>query len=120
MQSFVVFYPCIDLEVTKSFYLDKMNLKIWYEREHVVIFDTGYGYLGFSPRLDRPLATSTIISFNCSDVQEVDTLYKKYYEMDDIRILSYPQKQNDYEVYSFFIEDPNGYKLEFQKILDLV
>lgn len=119
MKSFVAFYPCKDLQVTKKFYTEKMNLKIWYEEDRALIFDTGYGYLGFSQYEDKPLAYSAILSFNCDDIQEVDRIYKRFYEIEDIHILSYPTKQAGFEVYSFFIEDPNGYQLEFQKILKI-
>ena len=33
-----------------------------------------------------------------------------------VKILSEPSLHDQYQVYSFFIEDVNGYKVEFQKI----
>lgn len=120
MNSFVAFYPCRDLEETKQFYLTKLNLTIWHQQDRAVIFDTGYGYIGFAQYDDKPLASSVILSFNCADELAVDKLYKKFYDMEDIHILSYPEHHGGFEVYSFFIEDPNGYQLEFQKILQLI
>lgn len=119
MNSFVAFYPCRDIEETKTFYTNVLHFPIWHEQYKAVIFDTGYGYLGFAQYDDKPLATSVIISFNCQDEVEVDAMYKRFYEMDEIHLLSYPKRQDGFDVYSFFIEDPNGYQLEFQKILGL-
>ena len=115
IQSLVNFYPCLDIEQTTSFYLDVIGLKLHQDQGTARIFDTGYGYLGFCEYDDHILATKTCISFNLSSKEEVDHYYHLMKEK-QVKILSEPSLHDKYQVYSFFIEDVNGYKVEFQKI----
>jgi len=116
MESMVVFYPCLDIEKTSRFYEETIGLTCCQDQGSCRIFDTGYGYLGFCEYDDHVLATRTCISFNLKSVEAVN---KKYIEMKAKQIagLTQPQKHPKFAVYSFFMKDPNGYTLEFQKIL---
>ena len=46
----------------------------------------------------------------------MDRFYARVTEQ-GARVLAAPAMQERFPVYSFFIEDPSGYKVEFQKIL---
>ena len=117
IESLVCFYPCKDIEETTLFYTNILGLKLYQDQGKAKILDTGYGYLGFCQYDDPTLAYPTCISFNLKDIKNVDVMYEHLKEL-NVKILAEPKKHPQFEVYSFFIEDPNGYKIEFQKILE--
>ncbi len=116
MESMVVFYPCLDLEETTKFYTQELGLKLAFDQGRCRIFDSSYGYLGFVQSDSGKLADPVCISFNLKDEETVRMQYKKALEA-GWKIQKVPQKHAQFPVYSFFIEDPNGYTVEFQKIL---
>lgn len=115
MESMVVFYPCLDINKTSDFYQNIIELKLYQDQGQCRIFDTGYGYLGFCEYDDHVLATKTCISFNLENEKAVDDTYLKMKGL-GMSGLTKPQKHPKFEVYSFFMKDPNGYTVEFQKI----
>ncbi len=118
IDSSVVFFPCINIEETKAYYLDVLGLKIFKDMGNCVIFDTNYGYIGMTEYGDgRPLSTSFCLSFNLSSCEEVDEMYALVKARGAISLQKPPEKHPVFSVYSFFLSDPNGYMLEFQKIL---
>lgn len=116
MESMVVFYPCLDIVKTTQFYTEIIGLKLFQDQGSAKIFDTGYGYLGFCEYDDHVLATKTCISFNLKETSDVDKTYQKIKKLLP-GPLTPPQRHPKFAVYSFFIQDPNGYNIEFQKIL---
>ncbi len=117
--SMVNFYPCINIDETSEFYTNSIGLTLVEDQGKAKIFDTGYGYLGFCQYDDKPLSTSTCISFNMESKENVDNYYKKFKVLNANGLVE-PKKHEQFEVYSFFMLDPNGYTLEFQKIKDSV
>lgn len=121
MESLVVFLPCSNINKTTEFYRDICGItNIQYQvKGKVHIFDTGYGFIGFCQYDDgRPLLSGdkgVCISFNLKDRNEVDELYLKMLEK-NVTISSKPTHHKKFPVYSFFVKDPDGYNVEFQKI----
>ena len=111
IESSVVFLPVKDIEETTRFYRDLIGLPVAQVQSGGLcrIFDTGYGYFGFCQYSDgRPLPNGpkgVCLSFNCRDEEDVDAHYREF-------------TQRGLPVYSFFLTDPNGYNVEFQKILE--
>ena len=112
MESMVVFYACDDLTETTAFYRDLLGLPVWLDQPGCRIFDTGYGYLGFVER-ERTVEAYQCISFNLKDRAAVDAQYQR---LKDVLSCTQPQLHQRFPVYSFFVKDPNGYTVEFQKI----
>lgn len=115
----VVFFPCHSTRETLAFYQDVVGLKVWKDMGGAVLLDSGYGYLGFveyGP--DRPMATGNCISFNVEDNAAVDAKFAELVAKGVTTEAKPPVMQTGFAVYSFFIEDPNGYTVEFQKIQD--
>lgn len=113
----VVFFPCKDIQKTVEFYRDTVGIGIWKDMGDAVLLDSGYGYLGFvyyGP--DRPMTTGTCISFNMEDNAAVDAKFAELLEKGVVLKKDRPVLQTKFPVYSFFVEDPNGYTVEFQKI----
>lgn len=117
--SSVIFLPVSDIEKTVHFYRDVLGLSIDSKQsENLYIFDTGYGYWGFCQYEDgrRPLSgkTGVCLSINLKDDEAV---LARYEELKDIcTVIQEPKKHSVYPVYSFFVEDPDGYLVEYQNV----
>lgn len=114
--SLVSFYPCKDIVETTHFYTQILPLKLHVDQGAAKIFDTGYGFLGFCQYEHQQLATYTCISFNVNSKEEVDEYYISLKEK-RVKMIHAPMLHQTFDVYSFFFYDPNGYKLEIQKLL---
>ncbi len=121
MISSIVFLPCTDIQKTAAFYRDILGLRVdQIQSDRLYIFDTGYGYWGFCQYADgrKPLSgpQGVCLSLNLPDN---DAVLAKYEELKDrCTVIREPRKHPDFPVYSFFIADPDGYMVEFQKIAD--
>ena len=118
-ESSIVFLPCSDINKTFEFYRNTLKLNVYQKQsDRLYIFDTGYGYWGFCQYADgrKPLSgpQGVCLSLNLPDNKAV---LEKYEELKDIcNVFRQPAKHPDFSVYSFFITDPDGYLVEFQKI----
>lgn len=112
--------PVTDLKQTIQFYTQVVGLTVWKKMDSCVILDCGKGYWGFCQYDDgRALASGVCLSLNCQDIQEVDAQYQRLQKL-GIEISGVPARHAVFPVYSFFFHDPNGYLLEFQKIVDVI
>ncbi|MCF0151496.1 MAG: VOC family protein [Firmicutes bacterium] len=122
IESSVIFFPVSDIKATVAFYTGLLGLSVSQVQGggQCIIFDTGYGYLGFCQYGDgRPMPTgdySPCISFNCNSTEEVDLLFARLKEQ-AVCVLQEPAYHERFPVYSAFLSDPDGYKVELQKIL---
>lgn len=118
-ESGVVFFPCRDINETREYYAGVLGLEIYKDLGKSIWVDMGRGYLGFVEyEPEREMARGACISFNLGSVQEVDGMYEKLRSLPVIGLKGAPQRHPVFPVYSFFLSDPNGYMLEFQKTLD--
>ena len=123
IENSVIFFPCVDIEETNRFYEKTLGLKLSQAQAGGAcrIYDTGYGYIGFCQYDDaRPIPSGTTgmcISFNCPNEAAVDHCYEVLTEK-GVPVLSSPQRHAKFPVYGCFFYDPNGYKIEFQRILE--
>ncbi len=121
IRSSVVFLPCSDIDQTVSFYRDTLHLPVYQKQsENLYIFDTGYGYWGFCQYSDgrKPLSgdTGVCLSLNLQSNDEVMETYEKL--KDVCEVYREPMKHPVFPVFSFFLKDPDGYLVEFQKIME--
>lgn len=118
-ESSVIFFPCRDIGATREYYTNVLGLEIYKDLGHTLWLDCGYGYLAFVQYDDgRPMATGACISFNLNSVEAVDDMYEKLRLLPVIDMKGAPAHHPRFPVYSFFLSDPNGYLLEFQKTTD--
>ena len=114
----VIFLPCSNIKKTEHFYHDLLGLPIL-ERQSdtLTIFDTGYGYWGFCQYADgrSPLSgpKGVCLSLNLESKDAVLKMYEKL--KDTCPVFRAPLDHPDFPVYSFFLQDPDGYLVEFQK-----
>lgn len=117
MTGLTAFFPTCDLAACRRFYTGALGLSLRQEGEGQFIVDTGRGCLGFVDYGDgRPLAQGVCLSFDCADRAEVDAVYARLQAAGLPTLGEGPCHYPRFPVYSFFLKDPNGYTLEFQKI----
>lgn len=115
IKSCVTFFPVNNIEETVRFYRDIIGLKLYNDFGNCVILNCGEGFWGFCDYGDgRELPLGVCLSLNLQDNGEVD---KEYERLSKLNISgTKPENHSVFPVYSFFIKDPNGYTVEFQKI----
>lgn len=115
IESNIVFLRCADIKKTTEFYCTQLGLRVWNDQGLCCIFKCGSGLIGFLQDSEVAITNGVCISFNVPDMIAVDNAYEK------MRRMGYadkpPCKHTTFDVYSFFITDPDGYTVEFQKIL---
>lgn len=117
--SSVVFLPVSDINKTFHFYHEVLELPVFQKQgDNLYIFDTGYGYWGFCQYADQRKTLSgekgVCLSLNLNSNDEVLARYEEI--KDKVTIYKKPAMHPVYPVYSFFICDPDGYLVEYQKI----
>ena len=115
----VVFLPCTDILKTVHFYHDILGLSIAQKQsDNLYIFDTGYGYWGFCQYSDKrePLSGPAGVCLSLN-LQTNEAVIEKYEQLKDCCSVYKPPLQHpDFPVFSFFILDPDGYLVEYQKV----
>ena len=117
--SSMVFFPCKSIDVTRNYYQNVLGFEIYKDLGKSIWVDGGRGYIGFveyDP--PRPPASGACISFNLCSKEAVDEMYRKLNTLPALGLQGEPKMHPDFPVYSFFLSDPNGYLLEFQKPTD--
>ena len=118
-ESSVIFFPCRNMQETKRYYTEVLELPVYKDLGSTLWLDCGYGYLAFVQYDDgRPMASGACISLNMQSIEAVDAMYEKLRERAVIGLKGAPAHHARFPVYSFFFSDPNGYLLEIQKTTD--
>lgn len=120
MTGSIVFLPVADLTRTRHFYTQVMGLSLaMVQSGGAEIYDTGYGYWGFCAYGDiRPALSGpkgVCLSLNCRDRAEVDSRWKTALNR-GAEPISPPAEHSKFPVYSCFLADPDGYRVELQVI----
>jgi len=119
IKSSISFYPCIDIEETAAFYADIIGLDLIFSTKEARIFSAVKGHFGFMEYADKKPATGRLcLSLNCASEADVDEEYERIISL-GAKPLEKPMIHESQPVYSFFIKDPNGYLVEYQKIKNL-
>lgn len=113
-----VFLPCSDIRSAEHFYHDILGFPIAERQaENLLVFDTGYGYWGFCQYPDgrKPLSGphGVCLSVNLESEQAVLDAYEEY--KCHCPVHREPAWHPQFPVFSFFLLDPDGYLVEFQK-----
>ncbi len=114
--SILSFYPCTHLQETQLFYTQVIGLQQVFSSDTVRIFASPKGYIGFVDYKDGQIAKPHLcISFNCPTREAVDQEYQRLCAMGHTP-KNPPSLHPSQPVYSFFLQDPNGYLVEYEKI----
>ena len=104
----IVFFGTNKLTELTDFYHKKIGCDIWLEQADCRIFRHNNFLLGFCTR--KKIDINGIITFFFSNRREVDRFYEKYRSIAETP----PVNNEKYNIYHFFIRDPEGRKVEFQ------
>lgn len=119
----IIFLPVKDIDKTSGFYTKVIGLKLYKSQAEgkCLIFDSGYGYIGFSEIHDDRVIPSgdkgVCISFNHDSTAEVDRKFAELSAM-GIKTDTEPKLIELFGVYSFFLRDPDDYKVEIQALIN--
>ena len=114
----VIFLPCSDIQKTEHFYHDILGFQIAERQsENLLIFNFGKGYWGFCQFSDgsKPVSgpQGVCLSINLESEQAVLDIYEKLKDL--CPVYKEPSRHPLFPVFSFFLWDPDGYMVEFQK-----
>lgn len=112
----ITFLYTQDMAATAPFYETILGLELALDQGGCRIYHiSGHkAYLGICERQHARPAEGVIFTFV---TQEVDAWYQKITSQ-GITCENAPKLNEEYGIYHFFVKDPNGYLLEFQRFLD--
>ena len=94
-----------------DFYVSEIGMHVWLEQTECVILNHGNLLLGFCERASPE--TEGMITFFYPEREDVDVMYDQLQNIST----SEPVENEEYQIYQFFAEDPEGRALEFQAFL---
>jgi hypothetical protein len=107
----IVFFRTAMLDEIVDFYVNDIGMHIWLEQEDCTILSQANLLLGFCHRDIAEL--EGMITFFYPTEDDVDMLYKMLEHI----ATTEPTINEQYQIYQFFAEDPEGRSLEFQAFL---
>ena len=112
----VTFLAARDLQATAAFYEQLINLPLIFDQGTCRIYQAAGGaFLGFCAHLPIVDGESPVILTLVS--QEVDDWYA-YLVSQGVEVAQQPVLNEQYNIYHFFVRDPDGYLVEIQRFLD--
>ncbi len=105
------FFRSKDLETTKEFYMEELEMDLWLDQDKCKIVKDGNLLIGFCE--GETIDEGGTITFFYRTKEEVDEMYEKFED----RAKGEPSENDFFQVYQFFAEDPEGRTLEFQTFL---
>lgn len=107
----IVFFGSERLEQVVQFYQNSVAADIWLEQPDCTILQFDNMLFGFCERAESE--TTGTITFVVDDRQRVDAMYEQFGS--DAR--GEPKKNERYDIYQFFADDPEGRTVEVQTFL---
>ena len=109
--SAIVFFRTQDEDRVVEFYRERVGAETWLDQDGCTILRHGEFKFGFCGR--EATDDCGIVTFYYDDRGRVDELYDRLGDCAD----GPPETNEQYEVYQFFAEDPDGRTVEFQTFL---
>jgi len=115
IEQLVVFFDVEDLVRTMHFYEEIIGLELALDQGSCRIYQVaGQGFIGFCQAPDKSQADNVILTFV---TREVDA-WGEYLKAQGVPIEKAPSHNPKFNIYHFFAQDPDGYRLEFQTFRD--
>jgi catechol 2,3-dioxygenase-like lactoylglutathione lyase family enzyme len=112
----VTFLHTDDLARTHKFYTGVLGLDLYIDQGACRIYQvTQDSYVGFCSHFEPADPDGVIITLLTDDV---DGVYERLSEDPAANPEEPPKENPEFNIYHFFVADPNGYKVEVQKFLD--
>ena len=107
----IVFLRTAQFDAVRSFYVERIGMKVWLEQPDISILRHGNLLVGLHRQPTADL--DALLTFFYDSREEVDAMYGK---LKDIATTE-PKENTKYRIYNFFGVDPEGRKVEFQHFL---
>ena len=112
----IIFIYVQDLDVSKKFYEELLGLDLVLDQGGCRIVRTGRdAYLGFCSGKEKDRAGDNVLITLVTPL--VDEWYQHLRE-NRVQLQDPPRYNAEYNIYHFFFQDPDGYKLEIQRFED--
>jgi catechol 2,3-dioxygenase-like lactoylglutathione lyase family enzyme len=109
----ITFLHSNDLKATRHFYSEILGLKLARDQETCLIFEvTESAYLGFCEHI-VPIQPGRRIILTLV-TEDVDRWYELLNDK-NLEMMEAPKSNPKYQIYHFFLQDPDGYLIEIQK-----
>jgi len=109
----ITFLHSNDLQKTRQFYEGLLNLKMVRDQATCQIFCvTNHAFLGFCEHIE-PISTGRKVILTLV-TEDVDAWYESLKKR-GADLMEPPQGNPNYQIYHFFLLDPNGYWIEVQR-----
>ena len=115
-EGFIAFFGTKDIEKTHKFYNVLLGMPLYKDQEECRIYEVpGGGMIGFCTHIPVVVGEkSPIITFIAKDV---DKIYARIVDS-GYAIPKFPEENENFNIYHFFVKDPSGYIVEIQRFLD--
>ena len=107
----IVFFRTEDESTVVQFYRERVGAQTWLEQDGCTILEHCDFKFGFCER--EVTEDCGILTFYYDDRDQVDDLYD---QLEDVA-RGPPETNEQYDIYQFFAEDPDGRSVEFQTFL---
>lgn len=109
----ITFLRAENLEETKAFYTEVLGLPLVRDQGTCLIFGVNKdAFLGFCSHIDKmPVGRNIILTLVSDDVDE----WYEWIKSKKTEHLEPPQYNQKFQIYHFFLKDPNGYWIEIQR-----
>jgi catechol 2,3-dioxygenase-like lactoylglutathione lyase family enzyme len=115
IDSHIVFLATTDLSLTAAFYEETIGLTLALDQGKCRIYRVAAkAYLGFCAGADRSPTEGVIVTLVSRDV---DAWYRQL-KAQGVKFEKKPAYNPEFNIYHFFLRDPNGYLLEIQRFED--
>ncbi len=104
----IVFFGSEQYESIASFYVEAVDATVWLEQSACTILRYDSFLFGFCDR--ETAETDGVLTFVTETRDGVDTYYERLAD----RARGPPTVNEEYDIYQFFAEDPEGRTMEFQ------
>jgi catechol 2,3-dioxygenase-like lactoylglutathione lyase family enzyme len=114
----ITFLRVGDLAESAVFYEEALGLDLVLDQGGCRIYQAGQdAYLGICQAAGQRAADRSRGVIFTFVVEDVDG-WHRYLVEQGLELEEEPQVSQEYQIYHFFIQDPDGYNLEFQRFLD--
>ena len=107
----IVFFKTQSLDIIHHFYHFTLEMDVWLEQANCYIFKKGNLLIGFLQAVEAE--TEGIITIFNQNKTIIESAYEKYASLVTQKL----QINEKYNIYNFYISDPEGRKIEFQTFL---
>jgi len=107
----IVFFGTENHDEVVQFYTDQMDAQVWLEQTACTILKHGNMLLGFCESDETE--TEGVVTFFYGDREGVDEMHDRLAD----RARGPPEENEEFDIYQFFADDPDGRTVEVQTFL---